>query len=33
VQVHEIETGLKTGSVSTLKAIAAALDVPLDDVA
>jgi DNA-binding XRE family transcriptional regulator len=33
VQVHEIETGRKTGSVATLKQIAIALDVPLDDIA
>jgi mRNA interferase RelE/StbE len=33
VQLHDIETGKKRGSVDTLKALAAALDVPLDDLA
>jgi len=33
VQLHDIETGKSRGSVDTLKAIAAALDVSLDDVA
>ncbi|MGQ0564758.1 MAG: helix-turn-helix transcriptional regulator [Gemmobacter sp.] len=33
VQLHDIETGKKRGSVDTLKAIAAALSVPLDDIA
>ena len=33
VQLHDIETGKKRGSVDTLKAIAAALDVALDDIA
>ncbi|HET9068620.1 MAG TPA: helix-turn-helix domain-containing protein [Amaricoccus sp.] len=32
VQVHDIETGKTGGSVSTLKRIADALDVPLDDI-
>jgi mRNA interferase RelE/StbE len=32
VQLHDIETGKSRGSVETLKAIAVALDVPLDDV-
>jgi mRNA interferase RelE/StbE len=32
VQLHEIESGLKTGSVQTLKRIADALNVPLDDL-
>ncbi len=32
VQLHDIETGKSRGSVDTLKAIAVALDVPLDDV-
>ena len=32
VQVHEIETGAKTGSVQSLKRIAEALGVPLDDL-
>lgn len=32
VQVHDIETGKSRGSVDTLKAIAGALDVSLDDV-
>ena len=32
VQLHDIESGKSRGSVETLKAIAAALDVPLDDV-
>jgi len=32
VQVHDIETGKSRGSVDTLKAIAVALDVALDDV-
>ena len=33
VQVHDVETGKSRGSVDTLKAIAAALNVSLDDVA
>lgn len=33
VQWHEIETGKKRGSVDTLKAIAAALNVDLDIIA
>ena len=33
VQVHDLETGKSNGSVATLKAIAAALDVSLDDIA
>jgi DNA-binding XRE family transcriptional regulator len=33
VQLHDIEAGKKRGSVDTLKAIAGALDVPLDDIA
>ena len=33
VQLHDIETGKSRGSVDTLKAIAVALDVSLDDVA
>ena len=33
VQLHDIEAGKSRGSVETLKAIAVALDVPLDDVA
>lgn len=33
VQVHEIETGKKRGSVDTLKRLAEALGVRLDDVA
>jgi DNA-binding XRE family transcriptional regulator len=33
VQLHDIESGKSRGSVETLKAIAVALDVPLDDVA
>ena len=32
VQLHDIETGKSRGSVDTLKAIAVALDVSLDDV-
>ena len=32
VQVHDIETGKRTGSVKTLKAIADALNLPLDDL-
>jgi DNA-binding XRE family transcriptional regulator len=32
VQLHYIETGKSRGSVETLKAMAVALDVPLDDV-
>ena len=32
VQLHDVETGKSRGSVETLKAIAVALDVPLDDV-
>jgi mRNA interferase RelE/StbE len=32
VQIHEIEAGSKTGSVQTLKRIADALDVRLDDL-
>ena len=32
VQVHDIETGKRCGSVQTLKRIADALDVPLDDI-
>jgi mRNA interferase RelE/StbE len=32
VQVHEIETGKKRGSAQTLKRLADALDVPLDDL-
>ena len=32
VQVHDIETGKRSGSVATMKRIADALDVPLDDV-
>lgn len=32
VQLHDIETGKSRGSVDTLKAIAVALDVALDDV-
>ena len=33
VQVHEIETGKKRGSVDTLKRLAAALGVLVDDIA
>ncbi len=33
VQLHDVESGKSRGSVETLKAIAVALDVPLDDVA
>ena len=33
VQVHDVETGKSRGSVATLKAIAAALNVSLDDIA
>ena len=33
VQLHDIEAGKKRGSVDTLKAIATALDVALDDIA
>ena len=33
VQVHDLESGKSRGSVDTLKAIAAALEVSLDDVA
>ena len=33
VQLHDIETGKSRGSVDTLKAIAVALDVGMDDVA
>lgn len=32
VQLHDVETGKSRGSVDTLKAIAVALDVALDDV-
>jgi mRNA interferase RelE/StbE len=32
VQVHDIETGKSSGSVQTLRRIADALDVPLDDI-
>ena len=32
VQLHDIETGKSRCSVETMKAIAVALDVPLDDV-
>jgi mRNA interferase RelE/StbE len=32
VQLHDIETGKSRGSVDTLKAIAVALDVGMDDV-
>jgi mRNA interferase RelE/StbE len=32
VQLHDIETGKSRGSVETLKAIAVALDVGMDDV-
>lgn len=32
VQLHDVETGKSRGSVDTLKAIAVALDVSLDDV-
>ena len=32
VQVHDIETGKSAGSAQTLKRIAEALDVPLDDL-
>jgi mRNA interferase RelE/StbE len=33
VQLHDIETGKRRGSVDTLKKIAAVLEVPLDDIA
>lgn len=33
VQVHDIETGRKRGSVDTLRRMAEALGVPLDDIA
>ena len=33
VQVHDVESGKSRGSVDTLKAIAAALEVSLDDIA
>jgi mRNA interferase RelE/StbE len=33
VQLHDIESGRKRGSVDTLKKLAAALDVMLDDIA
>ena len=33
VQLHDVESGKSRGSVETLKAIAVALDMPLDDVA
>lgn len=33
VQVHDIESGRRAGSVRTLRSIAEALDVPLDDLA
>ena len=33
VQLHDLEAGKKRGSVDTLKAIATALDVALDDIA
>ncbi|OYW55093.1 MAG: hypothetical protein B7Z31_11140 [Rhodobacterales bacterium 12-65-15] len=32
VQLHDIETGKSRGSVDTLKAVAVALDVGMDDV-
>ena len=32
VQVHDIETGKRRGSVDTLKKIADALNLPLDDI-
>ncbi|TPE47903.1 helix-turn-helix transcriptional regulator [Amaricoccus solimangrovi] len=32
VQIHDIESGKRNGSVATMKRIAQALDVPLDDV-
>ena len=32
VQIHDIESGKRGGSVTTMKRIADALDVPLDDV-
>jgi DNA-binding XRE family transcriptional regulator len=32
VQVHDIETGKRRGSVDTLKKLAAALNLPLDDI-
>lgn len=32
VQLHDVETGKSRGSVDTLKAIAVALDVGMDDV-
>jgi mRNA interferase RelE/StbE len=33
VQLHDVETGKSRGSVDTLKAIAVALDVRMDDLA
>ena len=33
VQLHDIETGKRRGSVDTLKKLAAALEVALDDIA
>lgn len=33
VQVHDLESGKSRGSVATLKAVAVALDVSLDDLA
>ncbi|MEM6666544.1 MAG: helix-turn-helix transcriptional regulator [Pseudomonadota bacterium] len=33
VQITEIEAGRKTGSVATLRRLADALDIPLDDLA
>ena len=32
VQVHDIESGKRVGSVKTLRRIAEALDVPMDDL-
>ena len=32
VQVHDVESGKSAGSVQTMKRIAEALDVPLDDI-
>jgi DNA-binding XRE family transcriptional regulator len=32
VQVHDIESGKSAGSVATMRAIASALEVPLDDL-
>jgi len=32
VQIHDIESGKRNGSVATMKRIADALDVPLDDL-